>query len=110
VEKKDLSKYLEIDIKFHGFLQKHIKNLRLIAFMDSLNDQIHRGRVLSIRSEENIQATLEEHQLIYQALCHRDEELSGLRMAAHLQAVCRRLVDYLDENKHELDLQQNLIQ
>ena len=44
VEKENLSKYLEIEIEFHNYLQKHIQNKRILAFMDSLNDLTYRGK------------------------------------------------------------------
>lgn len=98
VQQEDLSTYIENDVRFHGYLQKHIRNQRLLAVMESLNDLTHRERILSIRSLENIESTLVEHKRIVEALEKRDGESAGELMAEHLRNVCQRLVEFINKN------------
>jgi DNA-binding GntR family transcriptional regulator len=95
VKNKDLTTYIENDVRFHGYLQTHINNRRLLAVMESLNDLTHRERILSIRSPENIQHTLVEHNRIVDALKERDGEAAEKFMAEHLQNVCQRLIEFI---------------
>jgi GntR family transcriptional regulator, rspAB operon transcriptional repressor len=97
VVNEDLSTYIENDVRFHGYLQKHVTNKRLLAVMDSMNDLTHRERILSIRSPENVRHTLVEHNRIVDALEKRDEDAAGKLMAEHLQNVCQRLVEFIDK-------------
>lgn len=98
VQQEDLSTYIENDVRFHGYLQKHIRNQRLLAVMESLNDLTHRERILSIRSLENIESTLVEHKRIVEALEKRDGESAGELMTEHLRNVCQRLVEFINKN------------
>ena len=91
----DLDKYMDNEIIFHEYLQKHIQNKRLLAFMDSLNDLTYRERMLSIKSRENIEQTLVEHRRILDALKKRDAKLAEWFMGEHIHNVCMRLVDLI---------------
>lgn len=102
VEKGDFQLYLSNEIKFHSYLQNHIQNKRLTAFMDSLNDLTHRERMLSIRAIDNIQQTLVEHQHILDGLMKRDGNMAEWYMGEHLHNVSERLIKYLAENKNNI--------
>ena len=97
VKNEDLTTYIENDVHFHGYLQKHISNKRLLAVMDSLNDLTYRERILSTRSPQNVEHTLIEHMRIVDALEKRDGEAAGKLMADHLQNVCQRLVEFINK-------------
>jgi DNA-binding GntR family transcriptional regulator len=99
VESGDFQTYISNEIEFHGYLQKHIQNKHLSAFMDSLNDLTHRERVMSIQAVENIKETLIEHQRILDGLVKRDGNLAEWYMGEHLHNVSERLVKHLIENK-----------
>lgn len=99
IEEGDFQAYISNEIKFHGYLQKHIQNKRLSAFMDSLNDLTHRERVMSIQAVENIRQTLIEHQRILDGLVKRDGNLAEWYMGEHLHNVSERLVKHLVEYK-----------
>jgi len=98
VKDRDFETYIENDVKFHDYLQKHVGNKRLLSVMDSLNDQTHRERVLSTRSRLNIEQTLVEHNRIVEALVIRDGNSASKYMSDHLQNVCQRLVDFINKN------------
>jgi DNA-binding GntR family transcriptional regulator len=98
VDAGDYDGFLENEVKFHEYLQRHVHNKRLIAFMDSLNDLTYRERVLSTHSLENIQGTLVEHNRIVDALLVRDGEAASQRMAEHLENVRERLITFITKN------------
>jgi len=90
-----LDKYLEVDIEFHGYFQKHIKNKRMLEFMESIQDLTYRERVLSLQSKENVRDTLVEHKRILEALIDRDGNQAAWLMGEHLNNVCNRLIKHL---------------
>lgn len=98
VKNGDFDTYINNDVRFHEYLQKHVHNKRLIAVMESLNDLTYRERVLSTRLEENIDLTLVEHGRIVEALVKRDGKAASDLMAEHLKNVCQRLVVFINEN------------
>jgi GntR family transcriptional regulator, rspAB operon transcriptional repressor len=99
VDKGDYEAYLGRDILFHNYLQKHIQNKRLVAFMESLNDLTHRERIMSIRSVENIKETILEHEQIVDSLLARDGDKAAWYMGEHLKRVSDRLVKILKDSK-----------
>lgn len=98
VKEGDFKTYINNDVEFHDYLQKHVSNQRLLAVMESLNDLTHRERVLSTRMNINIKCTLVEHGKIVEALVDRDGKAASDFMAEHLKNVCQRLVDFIKQN------------
>lgn len=96
MERGDLAQFLQTEIEFHSFLIDHAQNQWLITMMGSVQDLIHRERVLSLRSMENVRASVREHQRVLEALLQGDAELAGRRMAEHIHAVKERLSQFLD--------------
>ncbi len=95
-ERGDLDTFLQTEIDLHSFLIERAQNYWLIKMMDSVQNLIHRERVLSLRSMENVLASVKEHQRILEALLQRDAELAGQRMTEHIHAVKERLLQFLD--------------
>lgn len=93
VEKEDIEKFLENEIKFHEYLQKHIQNKRFLSFLDSINDLTYRERKLSVKSKENIKQTLVEHRCILEGLQKRDPQLAEWFMGEHIHNVSLRLIE-----------------
>ena len=96
VERGDLDEFLEIEIAFHTFLIERCNNRRLVEVMKSLEDLTYRERVLSLRSLENVRASLTEHQKIADALHRRDGELAGKRMREHIRNVRKRVLQFVN--------------
>ncbi len=95
VDNGDLDTYIEKDMKFHGSLEKHIQNKRMVAFLESINNLTYRERILSMRSSENVRLTLIEHQKILDALVERDGKKAEWLMGEHLAKVSQRLISYI---------------
>lgn len=95
-ERGDLDGFLQTEIDLHSFLIEHAQNYWLIKMMDSVQDLVYRERMLSLRSIENVHASVEEHRRVLEALLQRDAELASRRMAEHIRAVKERLLQFLD--------------
>ena len=96
VEQKNLPKFNEMEIALHTFIIKKSQNRRLLKLIESLKDLIHRQRFLALKSFENVKKSLNEHQLIINALHKRDGKLAGELMKKHICAVRNRLLEFLD--------------
>lgn len=92
----DLTLYLQYEIKFHEFLHKNFHNARLLDFMNSLDNVIYRGRVLSIQNPSTLENTPKEHEKILEALIERNGDLAAHYMREHLRNISDRLVDLLN--------------
>lgn len=95
----DFNEFLQKEILFHNFLHNHIQNKRLAVFVETLNDLTYRERMMSIRSKENVAATVLEHQHVINALLERDGDKAAWYMAEHLKNVSDRLVNLLREKE-----------
>jgi DNA-binding GntR family transcriptional regulator len=91
VEQGDLSRFLEIDVEFHNLLIERSDNRRLVSMLEGVRDLMFRERIFSLRSQENIQASLGEHRRILEALSRRDGERAGKAMSEHLSNAGERL-------------------
>jgi DNA-binding GntR family transcriptional regulator len=96
VEKGDLDKFLDVDIELHNLLLERANNRRLIVMMETIRDLTYRERALSVKSPENIKATLVEHQELAAALRNRDGVEANRLMKKHLGAVRDRVLQILD--------------
>jgi len=96
VEQGNLDEFLKAEIAFHAFLIERCDNRRLIEMMKGLEDLTHRERVLSLRSMENVRASLTEHQRIAEALHQRDGELASGFMGEHIRNVRKRMLQFID--------------
>lgn len=102
VQNEDFDTYLENEINFHEFLQRHMGNQRLTDIMESLNDLTYRERVMSLRTAETFQQTIIEHERVVKALLKRDGDEAAWFMGEHLKNASDRVVAYLKSN-YELE-------
>ena len=96
VEKGDLAKFLEMEIRFHNFIMEHAHNSRLVSMMESLRDLTYRERIISIQSTDNVRATMSEHRKILQAIRDHDANLASQLMSEHIFAARDRIVRLVD--------------
>ena len=71
VLKNDETRFLECEENFHDYIIKRCGNRHLLSVMEGMNDLIHRERLLSVKSRENIELTLIEHKKIVVAICKK---------------------------------------
>jgi DNA-binding GntR family transcriptional regulator len=106
VQNEDFDSYLENEISFHEFLQRHMGNQRLTDIMESLNDLTYRERVMSLRTAETFQQTIIEHERVVKALMKRDGDKAAWFMGEHLKYASDRVVAYLRSNYESIELEE----
>jgi DNA-binding GntR family transcriptional regulator len=74
------------DVHLHKQLIKCTKNTRLEAILATLDDQVHRIRVLSPKIPGRFEASLREHREILNCVKRRDGEGAQRAMVQHLRA------------------------
>jgi DNA-binding GntR family transcriptional regulator len=99
VENEDFDTYLENEINFHEFLQRHMGNRRLTEIMESLNDLTYRERVISLHTTETFEQTIIEHERVVKALLKRDGDEAAWFMGEHLKNASDRVTAYLRSSK-----------
>jgi DNA-binding GntR family transcriptional regulator len=82
----------ESDVHLHKQIIQCTKNSRLIVFLATLDDQVHRVRILSSKSPERLNETIHEHRQILDRIKHHDAEGAQKTMSKHLQAACNNAV------------------
>lgn len=80
IAKKDISRLVEVDTKFHEAIYRASRNERLFSIINNLREQIQRYRSLSLAYPGRMKHSLEEHRLIVEAIQARD--IPGARQAA----------------------------
>ncbi len=103
VDQGDLPRFMEMEVALHTLILQLARNRRLVRMVDSIKDLTYRERVLSLRSLENVKTSLAEHRKILDALRARKPVRARQAMQAHIEAVRRRLLSFLDLPEEELD-------
>jgi DNA-binding GntR family transcriptional regulator len=96
VQRGDLHRFLEIEIKFHTFLVQHAQNRHLAEMMGSLRDLTYRERIISLESIDNVRASLAEHRKVVEALHAADAALAARLMSEHICAARDRILQFAD--------------
>ena len=91
----DRTEFMNMEIEIHSLILREAGNIRLIQMIDSIKDLIHRERVLSLQSSENIDESFNEHQQIVNAISRKDAKLAGRAMRSHILAVKKRMLGFL---------------
>jgi DNA-binding GntR family transcriptional regulator len=97
VTKNDESRFLECEENFHDYIIRRCGNRHLLSVMEGMNDLIHRERLLSVKSRENIELTLVEHKRIVNAICKKDPEEAASMMSDHIRSAGQRLCKRLSQ-------------
>ncbi len=92
IEKNDIEKIVESDIKFHGLIYQISGNERLVNIINNLKEQTARFRTLSMSYPGRLQETLEEHSEMVEAIANGD--VSAARDAAehHMESAEKTLL------------------
>jgi DNA-binding GntR family transcriptional regulator len=76
---------LRLNREFHSIIIACARNRRLGAMLESLQDEVHRVRVLWPSTVSRLDETWKEHRVIVNALKARNGELAERRMREHLE-------------------------
>ena len=85
IERKDIDKIVETDIKFHGLLYQVSRNERLVAIISNLKEQLARYRTLSMSYPGRLKETLEEHRAMVEAIAAGDAEAAREAAERHME-------------------------
>jgi DNA-binding GntR family transcriptional regulator len=89
------SAFMDMEIEIHSLILKKAGNTRLMQMIESIKDLIHRERVLSLQSSENIEESFKEHQQIVDAMARKDSKQAGRLMRSHILSVRKRMLGFL---------------
>lgn len=85
IESGDLALVVAIDTDFHSQLYKASRNERLAQIINNLREQIQRFRTTSLSLPGRMQAALEEHKKIVDAISTRDGALARRLAEEHIE-------------------------
>ncbi len=97
-EKNNLSMFNQYETALHDYLLGHSGNLRLLKMIEGLKDLTYRERQYALRSQDNVSKSIQEHQVLIDALKMGDGQKAGQLMRAHLRNVRDRLLKILDQS------------
>ncbi|MBQ7498257.1 MAG: GntR family transcriptional regulator [Selenomonas sp.] len=81
----DIEKIVETDIEFHDLLYHAARNTRLVGVISNLRDQLTRFRTLSMSYPGRLEATLEEHRAIVEAIAQGDVNTARKAAEMHME-------------------------
>ena len=68
----NMDKIVETDIEFHDLLYQAARNVRLVGIIHNLREQLTRFRTLSMSYPGRLEATLDEHRTMVEAIASGD--------------------------------------
>lgn len=95
LEADDLDAWAEADDRFHRTLLELHGNKRLIGFVQTLFDQAHRARIVTLRMRAKPVRSTQEHRHILDALLAGDARRVETLFRAHRQRAREELLDIL---------------
>ena len=85
IKEGNIEKIVETDIEFHDLLYHAARNERLVGIISNLRDQLTRFRTLSMSYPGRLEATLEEHRLIVEAIAQGDRKAASKAAERHME-------------------------
>lgn len=99
IETKDMDKIVETDIEFHDLLYHAARNSRLVGIISNLRDQLTRFRTLSMSYPGRLEATLDEHRTIVEAIAQGDGRAAKKAAEKHMENSEKTLLKAMDAIK-----------
>ena len=96
IEDNDMEKIVDADIEFHDMLYRAARNERLVSVISNLRDQLTRFRTLSMSYPGRLQATLEEHKAIVDAISRGDVKAARKAAERHMENSEKTLLKAMD--------------
>ena len=85
IAENDMEKIVDTDIEFHDLLYHAARNTRLVGVISNLRDQLTRFRTLSMSYPGRLEATLEEHREIVEAIAQGDVKAARKAAEKHME-------------------------
>lgn len=105
----ELSRSLDLDNMFHKTLLESTDNQQAIRLYLQVITVMIRVRTWNIRRLDTLQKGMDEHRLLYQAICERNWELAGNVILCHVDAV-RKCLRRLEEENPDFCSDDGIIQ
>jgi DNA-binding GntR family transcriptional regulator len=97
LDEGDLDRWAEADDRFHRVLLSYNGNDRLTAFVNTLFDQAHRARIITLRLREVPRQSTEDHRAILRALSAGNAERTREVFRAHRERAAAELLGVLEK-------------
>ena len=99
----DMDKIVDTDIEFHDLLYRASRNARLEGIISNLREQLTRFRTLSMSYPGRLEATLEEHRAMVDAIAQGDTEAAMRAAERHMERSEQTLMDAMEAGKHQAE-------
>jgi DNA-binding GntR family transcriptional regulator len=84
-QKRDPSRYYEVNSTFHHFIAEIARNERLYGLVRQMRQEIRKTRILSLHLPHRLDYSMREHDQILDAFLKRNAELAEATMVKHLK-------------------------
>ncbi|MCX5495505.1 GntR family transcriptional regulator [Kaistia dalseonensis] len=102
VEARDFERLLDLDDRFHAYICDLSGFPRLWRMIDGAKAQIDRTRYMALPAMGRADATLTEHQAIFDALVARDPDASVDRLLRHLDSSDQSMAQLFDRDDFDV--------
>jgi len=99
VKAGNMEKIVATDIDFHDVLYKAARNNRLMGIISNLRDQLTRFRTLSMSFPGRLEATLEEHRNMVEAIAQGDVAAAQKAAEMHMEHSEQTLMQAIAEKE-----------
>lgn len=89
----NIEKLIDVDTKFHETIYQASRNERLTAIISNLREQIQRYRTTSLQYPGRMQASLEEHRALVEAIQARDAATARQLAQEHIENAENSLIE-----------------
>ena len=103
IKEGNIEKIVETDIEFHDLMYHAARNQRLVGIISNLRDQLTRFRTLSMSYPGRLEATLEEHKLIVEAIASGDKRAASKAAERHMENSEKTLLKAMEALKKSED-------
>ncbi len=88
----NMEKIVAVDIEFHDLLYQAARNQRLVGIISNLREQLTRFRTLSMSYPGRLEATLEEHKTMVDAIANGDVKEARRAAERHMEKAEKTLL------------------
>ena len=101
IKEGNMEKIVETDIEFHDLMYHAARNQRLVGIISNLRDQLTRFRTLSMSYPGRLEATLDEHKAIVEAIANGDRKLASKAAEKHMENSEKTLLKAMEAMKEQ---------
>ena len=101
IKEGDMEKIVETDIEFHDLMYHAARNQRLVGIISNLRDQLTRFRTLSMSHPGRLEATLDEHRAIVEAIANGDRKAASKAAERHMENSEKTLLKAMEAMKEK---------